>query len=118
MTSGTTINLSALAGRTVRLALRAYGATQSSILMLDSLQFVLGMPSVGIPDSDSEAVGYALDGRTLTLFNPQGLPVTVYDVVGRLVATCEAPVLSHTLPAAGVYTIRYGNNAACKIVAQ
>ena len=116
MTSGTTVNLSAYAGRTVRLALRAYGATQSSIIMVDSLQFVLGMPSVGIPDSDSEAVGYSLDGRTLTLFNPQGLPVTVYDVVGRLVATFEAPVSSLTLPAAGVYTIRYGNNAARKIV--
>lgn len=86
--------------------------------MVDSLQFVLGMPSVGIPDSDTEAVGYTLDGRTLTLFNPQGLPATVYDVVGRLVATFETPVSSLTLPAAGVYTIRYGNNAACKIVVQ
>lgn len=114
----TVVNLSAYAGRTVRLAFRTQVATGQMVFMIQNLEFVLGQPEVGIADVDADAVGYVLDGRTLTLFNPQGLQVTVYDVVGRQVATLHSTSSALTLPAAGVYTIRYGSNSARIVVAR
>lgn len=72
----------------------------------------------GISDVDADGLLVSLDGRTLTINNPQGLPVGIYDVQGRQLyaETQHATSLQFQLPAPGVYLLRFSDRPARKVV--
>ena len=68
-----------------------------------------------------ETVDYtiAVGGRSIIIDAPDGEPVLIVDVLGRvLVAQKEVTHASYTMPAAGVYIVRVGNASARKVVVQ
>ena len=71
---------------------------------------------VGIEESELEGCRVELSGLNLTIDNPQGLTVSLYDMQGRQLVSSASRQASFTLPAAGVYMLQAGGKSH-KIVA-
>ncbi len=66
------------------------------------------VPNVAIDDVDGCPFGYTLDGLTVSVDNPTGLPAEIYDIEGRRLASFSSCHPSFALPAPGVYLLRCG----------
>ena len=71
---------------------------------------------VGIEESELEGCRVELSGLNLTIDNPQGLTVSLYDMQGRQLVSSASRQASFTLPATGVYMLQAGGKSH-KIVA-
>lgn len=56
-------------------------------------------------------------GLMLTVDNPDGETVRVYDIMGRQLATSRLSTATIHLPVPGVYLVRIGDRPAKKVVA-
>ena len=73
----------------------------------------------GIDPIDSSLSPFTshLSGLTLTVENPSGNPVDLYDITGRLLATFNSPLSTFNFQLPGSYLLRCGT-AVQKIVVQ
>ena len=73
----------------------------------------------GIDPIDSSLSPFTshLSGLTLTVENPSGNPVDLYDITGRLLATFNSPLSTFNFQLPGVYLLRSGTTVQ-KIVVQ
>lgn len=94
-----------------------YENPMSFIITCDTALIAYFNPPAGISDVDDDDYAITLDGLTLTVSNPQGLVVGLYDIQGRHLATSHlSPFIFH-LPAPGVYLVRLPGRPARKVVA-
>jgi hypothetical protein len=61
---------------------------------------------VGIEDADADGLTLGLNGLSLTVHNPQGHTLALFDMQGRLLASTDSRHATLALPAAGVYMLR------------
>lgn len=71
----------------------------------------------GVTIVDAATIGITVDGLTLTVDNPTGEPLSLYDLQGRQLSTFHTPLSTFTLPAPGVYLLKSATTTQ-KIVAQ
>lgn len=79
--------------------------------------FASFLPSTGIDDIGNPEVEINISGLDLTISNPLGSPVALYDIQGRLLSTLHAPLSTLRLPAPGVYILRADGQSPVRIVA-
>lgn len=72
---------------------------------------------VGIEDPVGSRLSVETSGLLLTVHNPDGETVSLYDIMGRRQAVSSQPTLSVHLPAHGIYLIKANGRPAKKIVA-
>ena len=106
-------SLTPVVGQPVRLAFHHHATVPPGYLTLsggkvDYLQ--------GIEDIDNSKVRIEIAGRTLSVYNPDGDAVGIYDIMGRQLAHSQSPILNIQLPAPGVYIVRAGEHTSRKIV--
>lgn len=65
--------------------------------------------NAGIVEATGDDIIYRLQGRTLVVENPEGRSVTLYDIMGRPLATLRSERPTFVAPAAGVYLLKIGN---------
>lgn len=75
----------------------------------------------GIDDATADGLRIAVDGLTLTVENPHGHPLALYDITGRPLLNNQAfrqsSVQTFTLPGSGVYILQVPGLPARRIVA-
>lgn len=73
---------------------------------------------VSINEAEGDGIGIALRSLELTIDNPQGHPLALYDVMGRPIHTFkQANSQTYPLPCAGVYFLQAAGFPAHRIVA-
>ena len=75
------------------------------------------LPNVGIDGIDDSKLKIEISGLELKVENPDGLPVELYDITGRLLSTHHSSLITHHFSTPGVYLLRT-SSATYKIVAQ
>lgn len=75
-----------------------------------------GNNSIEDRSSVDDGLAYSVNGLTLTVDNPQGQPLALYDISGHLLSALHSPFVSLTLPAAGVYLLQAEGMPAHRIV--
>lgn len=82
-----------------------------------SIRAMLQDVPVGISPVEGDGLTFHLEGRTLTVDNPDGRTVTLYDILGRPVHTfLPSARQTVTLPTAGVYILQAGTLPGQRIV--
>ena len=66
----------------------------------------------GIEQADMEGAAVKLLGNRLTVVNPRGEDVTVYNADGSRIAAANAQQTVTTLPVHGVYIVKVGNKVS------
>lgn len=61
---------------------------------------------VGIEDADADGLNLSINGLSLTVLNPQGHTLALFDMQGRLLTSTDSRHATLALPAAGVYMLR------------
>ena len=74
------------------------------------------IPDVGIGEIDNSELKIEISGLTVTVDNPTGDPVTLFDIQGRHLATSNLPFFNFHFSNPGVYLLRCGATVR-KIVA-
>lgn len=93
-----------------------YENPMTFIITSDTALIAYFTPRTGISDSESDGVTVSLDGLSLTVDNPQGLPIDLYDIQGHRLATLHSTRSSFSFPASGVYLLRISGSPARKVV--
>lgn len=83
----------------------------------DSVFVAFFSANEGIDPVEGLPLAACTDGLTLTVTNPEGRQVALYDVMGRLLTAFRDTHLSLDLPAAGVYLLQAAGLPARRIVA-
>ena len=73
--------------------------------------------SQGIEEIDDSKVNIGITGLSLSVSNPDGDVVDVYDISGRLLARSRISNFNYRFSTSGVYIIKVGNHTTRKIVA-
>lgn len=82
-----------------------------------SIRAMLWDVPVGISMAEADGLTYRLEGRTLTVDNPDGRMVTLYDIAGRpLQASTRTHIHTFSIPAAGVYLLQADALPARRII--
>lgn len=69
-----------------------------------------------IAECDDDGLLYSVDGLALTVSNPEGRNVTLYDIQGRQLASSSLPVFNHQFSTPGVYLLQADGMKAHRIV--
>lgn len=72
---------------------------------------------VAIPGVEPPTALVRIDGLSLTVDNPDGQTVSLYDIMGRHLATSRLASATIPLPAPGIYLVKINTHPAQKIVA-
>lgn len=71
----------------------------------------------GIVKTIGDGLSYSLQGLTLTVGNPDGRTVRLFDITGRLLSATDSQHPTLKLPSTGIYLLQADGCAARKIVA-
>ena len=92
---------------------RTYYVTDNQVI-----RAIFAEGEVGISDALPDGVMLYVEGRSLFVRGADGRCLSVYDALGRCVYHADKHhAMSIVLPAAGVYVVRFDNNAVCKVIA-
>jgi len=81
------------------------------------IRAVFAEGEVGIDDLDAEGISLTVEGQHLKVNGADGLPLSVYDVMGRCVySAARYDAKPVRLPAAGVYMVRVGEFLPRRVV--
>lgn len=119
-TPGATVILNALSKSGYHFAYWSNGSTDNPlhfILTSDTAFVAFFESNNGIGEIDDSELEVVLSGLILTVDNPTGLPMELYDVTGRLLVQTLSRSLAFTLPASGVYILKLNDQKVRKIVA-
>ena len=84
-----------------------------------TIRAIFAEGEAGIADALPDNVVLYVEGRRLFVRGVDGRSLSVYDALGRRVYHTDShQAMSITLPAAGVYVVRFDNNAVCKVIAK
>jgi hypothetical protein len=82
-----------------------------------TIRAIFAEGEVGIDNAIPDNVVMYVEGRTLFVRGAEGHSIFVYDALGRQVyGSDNHQAISISLPAAGVYVVRYDNRAIRKVV--
>ena len=70
----------------------------------------------GIGEIDDSQLKVAVSGLTVTIDNPTGGEIALYDITGRLLATHHSSFITHHFSTSGVYLLKMNGLPARKIV--
>lgn len=70
----------------------------------------------GIAQVRNDNLTYRVQGLVLTVENPDGATVRLYDIMGRQLATSKLPTFNFQLPTSGIYLLQANNLPAHSIV--
>ncbi len=107
-------DLTRYAGQPVRLALHHHASVNSGGLMLTAARIDYLQ---GISQIENSKVRITTSGLTLTVNNPEGETVRIYDITGRQLKITNSQLSTTNLPVSGVYIVKVGNLPARKVVA-
>lgn len=108
------VDLAPVAGQTIRIGFHHYACPAISALKLTDISI---KATNGIEDIENSQVKIKVSDLTLTVDNPEGETVRLYDINGRQLVLSTGRSFTLPLPASGVYIIKVGNLPARKVVA-
>ena len=73
--------------------------------------------NVGIAEMQNDNLTYRLQGLSLTVENPDGATVRIYDMLGRQLATSRLSSFNFQLPNSGIYLLQADGHSARRIIA-
>lgn len=108
------VELGTYRGEVVRLAFHHHSSDASTIRLLSArIEYLQGIGQV-----ENDGLTCRQEGLRLTVENPNGATVRLFDIMGRQIHTfTQSRVHTFTLPAAGVYLIQADGHPAHRIVA-
>lgn len=89
----------------------------SFVLTCDTAFVAVFRSRTGIEGVDDSGLRVTTDGLNVTVDNPTGEPLELYDIQGRLISTSEIRNTVFRLPTSGVYILKVGGMPSRKIVA-
>lgn len=88
----------------------------SFVVTCDTTFIAFFEPIIGIDDIDDSGLHVSIQGLTMTVENPAGEPVDLYDVQGRCLASSRLSSFSHRFSSPGVYLLKMEGYRARKLV--
>lgn len=117
---GATVILSALPKNGYRFSYWSNGSTDNPlqfVITCDTAFIAFFEPIAGIEEIDESELKVETAGLTLTVHNATDLPVSLYDIQGRLLATSNLSLFNYRFSVPGVYLLKREGLPARKIVA-
>lgn len=72
--------------------------------------------SEGIDEADAENLSVVQNGLDITISNPKGLPLSLYDITGRHLVTSNVSIFTFQFPIPGVYLLSSGETVRKLVV--
>jgi hypothetical protein len=70
----------------------------------------------GIEEIENSELKIEINGRTILVGNPDGEVITLYDIMGRQLATSKLSTFHYPLSTPGIYLVKVGDRPAKKVV--
>lgn len=106
-------SLAPVAGQIVRLAFRHHATVPPTLLILSgaTVDYLQGIEGI-----DNSNVRIGITGNSLSVYNPDGDAIVVYDNTGRQLVAYNVPTFNCQLSNPGVYLVKVGDRPARKVV--
>lgn len=116
---GDNVTLNALPKNGYQFSYWSNGSTDNPmdfIITRDTSFIAFFEPIIGIDEIEETQMEIEISGLTVTVNNPGNLPVSLYDIQGRLLTTSDFPIFDFQFSTPGVYLLESVGLPARKIV--